>query len=186
MRIETERKNLMDIVNGLHITITFRPRDFSYGDAFEALPDIIRSFYKGAGENPKLINLTSKAPDSTDLRICFFNRRFLTVCSIAPNDDGRKYHIHIFLYGVHQYNIDFKRWGKIVDRELRKVRSISAKGNPFKINIVRDEIDYWIRRFDGCLGDDYQPLVNYISSNQSGNLIGYFKERNNKNFIYHY
>ena len=186
MKTVFEKKNLMDIANGLHITITFKPRDFSYGDVFEVLPEIARSFYKGVGENPKVINLTEKMPDPTDLKVTIFNRRLLMVYSIAPNEDRRKYHLHIFLYGIHQYNMDFVKWNKIIDRQLRQIKSISSNGSPYKIDTVKDEIDYWIRRYDGCLGDDYQPIVNYISSNESGSLIGYFKERNNKNFIYHY
>lgn len=179
-------KNLMDIVNGLHIVVTFKPRDFSYGDAYQVLPDIIRSFYKSAGSEVNLISLTQNTPDACDLKMCAFNRRFLVVSSIAPNSDYRKYHIHIFLYGVHQFNMDYNKWKKHVDRELRKLKSISSSGSPIRIDPVRDEIDYWIRQHNNCLGDDYQPLVNYIKSNKSDNLMGYFKDRNNAKFTYHY
>lgn len=176
----------MDIVNGLHIVITFKPRDFSHGDAYEVLPEIIKIFYKASGSNIDSISLTQKIPDACSLKTCAFNRRFLVVSSIAPNNDNRKYHIHIFLYGVHQFNMDYSKWKKYVDRELRKLKSISSSGSPVRIDPVKDEIDYWIRRHDNCLGDNYQPLVNYIRSNKSGNLMGYFKDRNNPKFTYHY
>lgn len=186
MQTRRSVQNLMDIVNGLHIVITFKPRDFSYGDAYEVLPDIIRSFYKSVGSKVDLISLTQNAPDACDLKISAFNRRLLIVSSIAPNSDFRKYHIHIFLYGVHQFNMDYSKWKKYVDREIRQLKSVSSSGSPIRIDPVRDEIDYWIRKHDNCLGDDYQPLVNYITSNKSDNLIGYFKDRNNSKFTYHY
>lgn len=186
MQIQRSTKNLMDLVNGLHIVITFKPRDFSYGDAYEVLPEIIKAFYNAAGSRVNTISLTQKTPNASDLKICAFNRRLLVVSSIAPNEDSRKYHIHIFLYGVHQFNMKFTKWKKYVDRELRKLKSISSTGSPVRIDIVNDEIDYWIRRYDNCLGDEYQPLVNYIKSNKSGNLIGYFKDRNNPKFTYHF
>jgi hypothetical protein len=176
----------MDIVNGLHIIITFKPRDFSYGDAYEVLPEIIKAFYKALGSTVNTISLTQKTPDASDLKICMFNRRLFALSSIAPNEDARKYHIHIFLYGVHQFNMEFTKWTKCVDRELRKLKSISSSGSPIRIDIVNDEIDCWIRKYDNCLGDDYQPLIKYITSSKSGNLMGYFKDRNNPKFTYHY
>lgn len=179
-------ENLMDLVNGLHIVITFKPRDFSYGDAYEVLPEIIKTFYKVSDSKVESISLTQKVPDASDLKVSSFNRRLLVVSSISPNEDGRKYHIHIFLYGVHQFNMNFTKWQKCLDRELRKIKSISSSGSPIRIDLVQDEIDYWIRKHDNCLGDDFQPLVNYITSKQSGTLMGYFRDRNNPKFTYHY
>jgi len=179
-------KSLTDIVNGLHIVITFQPREFSFGEAYEVLPNIIQTFYKASGSSVKSIDITQKIPDAADIRVCMFNRKLLVVSSIAPNSDGKKYHIHIFLYGIHQYNMDFNKWKKSVDRELRKLKTISSSGSPIKIDQVTDEIDYWIRRYNNSLGDDYQPLVNYITSNKSENLMGYFRDRNNPKFVYHY
>ena len=177
--------NLMDLVNGVHIVITFSPKIFSYGDAYEVLPEIIRELYLSTSTDKPIVPIWTIAPTAGQVQLTMMQNHLLVVASIAPNENPEKVHAHLWVYGLHNINLDSSKWRKAFDRNMRKKKYIASKGSPIFIEPVTDNIDQMIRDRDSDLYDYYEPVVQYIK-NKSSNLMGYFRQKNNPNLLFHY
>ena len=174
----------MDLVNGLHVVITFKNKVFSYGDAYEVLPEIIREMYFAAKLDKPNIPIWTHCPSSREIQLTMMQEHLLVVASIAPNATGEKVHIHLWIYGLQNINMLFDAWWKSFNRNMRKKHYISSSGNPIFIEPVKDGVDQMLRDHDD-MHSYYEPLVKYMKR-QSNCLMGYFHTKNNPNFLYHY
>jgi len=171
------------LVNGIHLVITFSPKSFSYGEVWQELSNIIRFYYEACGVQCQTKH-TGNMPHNDELETTFIAGYSFMVFSIAPNKTGEKYHCHIFIYGIHNYNGTWDEWKKKFDRKMRSLKCVSSSGAPIYYEPVKDPVDRCIR--DNVSSDYYKPLIEYVSQRNYPSLINYFDEKNNKNFIYHY
>lgn len=182
-----KHNELDTLTNGIHIVITFSPKSFSYGDAWEQLTSIIKFYYEASGlDNLLTSNLchVSEVPNNSDLEVTFIANYSLIVFSIAPNKSGEKYHLHTYIYGIHNYKGTWDQWKKKFDRKLRSLKCISSTGSPIYYEPVTDPVDRCMR--DNTSRNYYEPLIEYISKRKYPSLMNYFADKNNKNFLYHY
>lgn len=172
------------LVNGIHLVFTFSPLTFSYGEVWEQLSNIIHIYYESAGAKGKTPKHTAQMPTNSDLETTFIAGYSFMVFSIAPNQNGEKYHCHCYIYGIHNYGGTWAEWKNKFDRSMRSLKCISSSGSPIYYEPVKDPIDTLIRRNES--NNYYTPLVQYVSERKEPSLMNYFHSRNNKNFIYHY
>ena len=183
----TGYENLSDLVNGLHLVITYRPKVFSYGDAYEALPKIVKNLYFACCKDKVTIPIWSKAPDAKHLQLTFMQGDLLVVASIAPHiTTPDKVHTHLWVYGLQDSKLSFHEWWDTFDRNMRKEKYISSSGNPIFVEPVKDQIDDLLRDSGNEMSSYYEPIVQYIKKKSSNNLMGYFRQKNNPHFLYHY
>jgi hypothetical protein len=180
----TKYPTLDSLVNGVHIVITFAPKNFTEGDVWEQLPSIIRFYYEALGESKIKPCVATRRPTSTGLELSFIAGYSLMVFSIAPNKSDEKYHCHCFIYGIHNHQGTWSGWQKKFDRSMRTLKCISSTGHPVYYEPVKDQVDAEMR--ENYSNDYYQPLVDYINDRKEPSLMNYFSSKNNKNFVYHY
>lgn len=176
-------KNTNDLVNGLFVTINSTSKNFDYADAYELLPKVQSAFYETLNTIP--FNLTPKttAPNADDVSELMFFGNFLSVYSIGGNRNGEKCHIHLWIYNLHSYSMNYHDFTSELKKRLKKLSGISAK-NEFGIRLipVEDPIDNELRNNL----DEPQVIVDYVTKRNYGTLMNYFHSKNNKNFIYFY
>ena len=179
--------HLSDLVNGVHMVITFKPKVFSWGDAYEALPKIIKNLYFACCKDKSTIALWTEPPTAKDLQLTFIQDDLLVVASIAPHvKTPDKVHCHLWVYGLHNTKLTFDQWWKTFNRNMRLEKYISSDGNPIFVEPVKDEIDNFLQDDGSEMSSFYEPLVKYITKKSNTNLMGYFRQKNNPNFLYHY
>jgi hypothetical protein len=172
------------LVNGIHLVLTFSPKTFSYGEVWQELSNIIGFYYEACGVSCQKTKSTNRMPDNDDLETTFIAGYSFMVFSIAPNKTGEKYHCHIYIYGIHNYDGTWDEWRKKFDRKMRSLKCVSSTGAPIYYEPVKDPVDRCIR--DNTSNNYYKPLIEYVSKRHYPSLMNYFDEKNNKNFIYHY
>lgn len=175
--------NTLDLVDGLFVTINSTNKLFDYADAYEMLPDIMQVFYDIIGQEPYELTPKTKSPSKSDLDFLFIMSNLLSVCSIGQNQTGDKVHLHLWIYNLHSFNIEYSIFRKKVLSGLKKLKNIS-KRNEFGIKLVPsyDRIDAMIRQSNY----NNQAIVNYINNRNYDTLMNYFSTKNNENFIYFY
>jgi len=183
LNTSSKHSTLDTLVNGIHLVITFSPKSFGYGEVWQELSNIIRFYYESCGVHCQSAH-TGKMPSNDDLEATFIAGYSFMVFSIAPNKTGEKYHCHIFIYGIHNYDGTWDGWKKKFDRKMRSLKCVSSSGAPIYYEPVKDPIDRCIR--DNVSNNYYKPLIEYASNRNYPSLMNYFDEKNNKNFIYHY
>lgn len=181
----TDINCLSDLVNGVHMVITFKPKVFSWGDAYEVLPKIIENLYFACCKNKSTIALWTEPPSAKDLQFTFIQDNLLVVASIAPHvKTPDKVHCHLWVYGLHNTKMKFKEWWNAFNWNMRLEKYISSGGSPIFVEPVTDEIDNFYQDNTTEMSS-YEPLAKYISSKKR-NLLGYFRQKNNPCFLYHY
>lgn len=177
-------EKLDSLVNGIHMVFTYSPRNFSFGDVWETIPQILDIYYESLEIlNPQLA-IRTKLPTPYELDKTFKNKHSFIVFCIAPNKSGEKYHLHSYVYGLHFLKGSWSEFKNKFDRRIRTLRCISSSGSPVSYSPVKDQIDQRIR--ENSSSTYYQPLLEYISKRESPSLMNYFYEKNNKTFFYHY
>lgn len=175
-------KNTLDLVNGIHITSTFNDKITSPGDIYKVLPGIIENLYDSLGHykaNSELI--TTQSPTVEDLQETEDEKGLLIVFCIAPNTKTIRWHLHSYVYGVHQYNVSTKDFLGSFDRAMRQSPLISSSGKPIYYTAVTDSVDANIRKEGSLI-----PLYRYITEREHPSLIHYLHNKNSKDFLYHY
>jgi hypothetical protein len=173
-------RTTLDLVNGLHLTITFADVCTSPGDIFKITPRIIENLYSSLGSFIRDPEITARPPSAADLEKTQDEKKLLLVLCIAPNSKTIRHHLHAFVYFVHNFSIDFESFFKTFDRKGRQIAGISTKGWPIFYSAVTDPLDQQIRKE----GLDY--LAQYIRKRDYPSLMHYFENKNSKNFLYHY
>jgi len=173
-----------ECINGIHLVTTFKPRDFTEGDAFAAVPEIIKTIYGtfGIKISSSNIKVFQAIPDILDVEQTDKCGKLIIAFAIGMNKSERKWHIHLWIYGAHKYNIEFSEWCFVLKKELSRVKSI---GDQVFIESCFDGLDQMIRKYNGLNENYWQPLVEYLTNRNHNNLMGYFT-RNNPNTFYHY
>lgn len=173
--------NTLDLINGLHITVTFQDPNTSAGDIWKIIPSLTRKLYSALGkplkEDPEV---TTFPPILADLELTDIAKELLLVFCIAPNKSTNRFHLHIFSYFVHNFSVDFKEFFKKFDRDCRALPGISKRGWPLFYSKCTDNLDQQIRE------EGLNALVGYIKNRQYPSLMHYFENKNSKNFLYHY
>jgi hypothetical protein len=173
-------KTTLDLVNGIHLSVTFEDPDTSPGDIFKITPRIIKNLYLSLGsfiEDPKI---TTVPPSAKDLEKTQDSKNLLLVLCIAPNSKTMRHHLHAFVYFVHNFSIDLERFFKDFDRMTRQIPGISTRGWPVFYTAVTDPLDQQIRK------NGLNYLADYIKRREYPSLVHYFDNKNSKNFLYHY
>ena len=175
--------NTNDLINGLFLTINTTSNDFDYANAYELLPEIISKFYECIGSTPFSLKPRTIIPNKDDIDIVCIGSQVLAVCSIGLNKNGEKIHIHMWIYNLHSFNIDYKTFCRDLTKKLKGLKGIS-KRNEFSIKLVpcTDPIDDQIRQSNY----NNQVIIDYIKNREYNTLMNYFATKNDKNFIYFY
>jgi hypothetical protein len=175
--------NTNDLINGLFLTVNTTSNDFDYANAYELLPEIISKFYECIGSKPFSLKLRTIIPNKDDIDIVCIGSQVLAVCSIGLNKNGEKIHIHMWIYNLHSFNIDYKTFCRDLTKKLKGLKGIS-KRNEFSIKLVpcTDPIDDQIRQSNY----NNQVIIDYIKNREYNTLMNYFATKNDKNFIYFY
>ena len=175
--------NTNDLINGLFLTVNTTSNDFDYANAYELLPQIISIFYECIGTKPFSLKPNIASPVKDDIDIVCIGSQVLAVCSIGLNKNGEKIHIHIWIYNLHSFNIDYKTFCRDLTKKLKGLKGIS-KRNEFSIKLVpcTDPIDDQIRKSNY----NNQIIIDYIKNREYNTLMNYFATKNDKNFIYFY
>ncbi len=170
----------LDLVNGLHLTITFADACVSPGDIYQIIPMIIKNLYSALGSPVECPVITTAQPSVSDLVNAQGDKKLFLVMCIAPNSNTLKYHLHAFVYNLHNFSVDFKCFFKAFDRSCRKIPGISSRGWPVFYSAVTDPIDKQIRK------DGFEYLIDYIKKREYPSLMNYLHAKNSKDFLYHY
>lgn len=175
--------NTNDLINGLFLTVNTTSNDFDYANAYELLPEIISKFYECIGSKPFSLKPRTIIPNKDDIDIVCIGSQVLAVCSIGLNKNSEKTHIHIWIYNLHSFNIDYKTFCRDLTKKLKGLKGIS-KRNEFSIKLVpcTDPIDDQIRQSNY----NNQVIIDYIKNREYNTLMNYFATKNDKNFIYFY
>ena len=175
--------NTNDLINGLFLTVNTTSNDFDYANAYELLPEIISKFYECIGSKPFSLKPRTIIPNKDDIDIVCIGSQVLAVCSIGLNKNGEKTHIHMWIYNLHSFNIDYKTFCRDLTKKLKGLKGIS-KRNEFSIKLVpcTDPIDDQIRQSNY----NNQVIIDYIKNREYNTLMNYFATKNDKNFIYFY
>jgi hypothetical protein len=175
--------NTNDLINGLFLTVNTTSNDFDYANAYELLPEIISKFYECIGSKPFSLKPRTIIPNKDDIDILCIGSQVLAVCSIGLNKNGEKTHIHMWIYNLHSFNIDYKTFCRDLTKKLKGLKGIS-KRNEFSIKLVpcTDPIDDQIRQSNY----NNQVIIDYIKNREYNTLMNYFAIKNDKNFIYFY
>jgi hypothetical protein len=172
--------NTNDLVEGIALTIT-SSGNFDYADCYENLKPITDIFYQSI-KNPVTTRIYTKPPNDIEVEISLTEKRLIIVYVIAPHKNGDNYHIHGFIYGLHNYSIPINDFTSYVDREIKKLKYLSSK-NRYSVLLkpITDQLDFQIREHNS-----YEPLLNYITKPQFDTFTHYLKHKNSNQFIYHY
>lgn len=175
--------NTNDLINGLFLTVNTTSNDFDYANTYELLPEIISKFYECIGSKPFSLKPRTIIPNKDDIDIVCIGSQVLAVCSIGLNKNGEKTHIHMWIYNLHSFNIDYKTFCRDLTKKLKGLKGIS-KRNEFSIKLVpcTDPIDDQIRQSNY----NNQVIIDYIKNREYNTLMNYFAIKNDKNFIYFY
>jgi hypothetical protein len=175
--------NTNDLINGLFLTINTTSKDFDYANAYEILPEVVSKFYDCIGAKPFSLKPYIIAPTKNDIDIVSIGSQVFAVCSIGLNKTGEKTHIHMWVYNLHSFNIDYGTFCKNLTKKLKGLNGIS-KRNEFSVKLVPciDPIDSQIRQSNY----NNQVIINYIKNHEYNTLMNYFATKNDKNFIYFY
>lgn len=175
--------NTNDLINGLFLTVNTTSNDFDYANTYELLPEIISKFYECIGSKPFSLKPRTIIPNKDDIDIVCIGSQVLAVCSIGLNKNGEKTHIHMWIYNLHSFNIDYKTFCRDLTKKLKGLKGIS-KRNEFSIKLVpcTDPIDDQIRQSNY----NNQVIIDYIKNREYNTLMNYFATKNDKNFIYFY
>ena len=175
--------NTNDLINGLFLTINTTSKDFDYADAYELLPKIISQLYECIGSKPFSLKPNIVSPVKDDIDIVCIGSQVLAVCSIGLNKNGEKIHIHMWVYNLHSFNIDYRTFCKDLTKKLKSLKGIS-KRNEFSVKLLpcTDPIDSQIRQSN----HSNQIIIDYIKNREYNTLMNYFATKNDKNFIYFY
>ena len=175
--------NTNDLINGLFLTINTKSNDFDYANTYELLPKIISKFYECIGSKPFCLNPNIVSPVKKDIDFVCMGSQVLAVCSIGLNKTGEKTHIHMWVYNLHSFNIDYKIFCSDLTKKLKSIKGIS-KRNEFSVKLVpcTDPIDVQIRKSNY----NNQVIIDYIKNREYNTLMNYFATKNDKNFIYFY
>jgi hypothetical protein len=175
--------NTNDLVNGLFLTINTVSKDFDYANAYELIPEVISKFYECIKSKPFSLKPSITAPAKNDIDIVCIGSQVLAVCSIGLNKTGEKTHLHMWVYNLHSFNIDYNTFCKDLTKKLKGLKAIS-KRNEFSLKLVpcNDPLDAQIRKSN----HNNQVIVDYIKNREYNTLMNYFATQNDKNFIYFY
>lgn len=175
--------NTNDLINGLFLTINTTSKDFDYADAYELLPKIISKLYECIGSKPFSLKPNIVSPAKRDIDFVCIGSQVLAVCSIGLNKTGEKTHIHMWVYNLHSFNINYRTFCKDLTKKLKSLEGIS-KRNEFSVKLLpcTDPIDSQIRQSNYS----NQIIIDYIKNREYNTLMNYFATKNDKNFIYFY
>jgi hypothetical protein len=175
--------NTNDLINGLFLTINTTSKDFDYANAYEILPEVVSKFYDCIGSKPFSLKPYIITPTKNDIDIVSVGSQVFAVCSIGLNKTGEKTHIHMWIYNLHSFNIDYGTFCKDLTKKLKDINGIS-KRNEFSVKLVPcvDPIDSQIRQSNYS----NQVIIDYIKNREYNTLMNYFATKNDKNFIYFY
>ena len=175
--------NTNDLINGLFLTVNTTSNDFDYANAYELLPQIISKFYECIGSKPFSLKPNIASPTKRDIDFVCIGSQVLAVCSIGLNKTGEKIHIHMWVYNLHSFNIDYRTFCKDLTKKLKSLKGIS-KRNEFSVKLLpcTDPIDSQIRQSNYS----NQVIIDYIKNREYNTLMNYFATKNDKNFIYFY
>lgn len=175
-------KSTNDLVNGLAITLTSSDKDFGASSALTVLPEIIQVFYRNLGINPANNTLNSRPPTEKQATKTLSGRHLVSAFAIAPNLNESKYHIHGFIYGIHNHSKDLKGFITSVDADLKTLRPLSKK-NSYSVLMkpICDPIDADIRS-----QNSYRPLIDYLATPSYGTFAHYITYHNSRNLIFNY
>lgn len=169
------------LVNGVHIVITFAPTEFSIGECYERLPEITEIIYEASGSFRTKPSITTAAPNTDAFEYAAIARHPIVVYCIGGNKHTDKVHLHMWIYGVHNMELDTFKWIDAIDRSLRSLKVICSTGVPIFYEPAKDGVDQLYRQ-----NWNYTALVNYITKRSHPSLMNYFDQKNNKNFLYAY
>jgi hypothetical protein len=175
--------NTNDLINGLFLTINTKSKDFDYSNAYEILPEVVSKFYDCIGSKPFSLKPNIVAPTKDNIDIVCIGGQVFAVCSIGLNKTGEKTHIHMWIYNLHSFHIDYGTFCKDLTRKLKGLKGIS-KRNEFSVKLVpcTDPIDLQVRQSNY----NNQVIIDYIRNKEYNTLMNYFATKNDKNFIYFY
>jgi hypothetical protein len=175
--------NTNDLVNGLFLTINTTSNDFDYANAYELLPEVVSKLYECIGSTPFSLEPKTIIPTSKDIDLIGIGSQFLAVCSIGLNRNGDKTHIHLWVYNLHSFNINYGSFCRELTNKLKGLKGIS-KRNEFSVKLVpcTDPIDSQVRKSN----HDNTVVIDYIRNREYNTLMNYFATKNSKNFIYFY
>lgn len=175
--------NTNDLINGLFLTVNTTSNDFDYANAYELLPEVISKFYECIGSKPFSLKPRTIIPNKDDIDIVCIGSQVLAVCSVGLNKNGEKTHIHMWIYNLHSFNIDYKTFCRDLTKKLKGLKGIS-KRNEFSIKLApcTDPIDDQIRQSNY----NNQVIIDYIKNREYNTLMNYFATKNDKHFIYFY
>jgi len=169
------------LVNGVHIVITFAPTEFSIGECYEKLPEITEIIYEASGSLRTKPSITTAAPNTDAFEYAAIARHPIVVYCIGGNKHNDKVHLHMWIYGIHNMELDTFKWIDAIDRSLRSLKVICSTGVPIFYEPAKDGVDQLYRQ-----NWNYSALVNYITKRSHPSLMNYFDQKNNKNFLYAY
>lgn len=175
--------NTNDLINGLFLTVNTISKDFDYANAYEILPEVISKFYDCIASKPFSLKPNITSPVKRDIDLVCIGSQILAVCSIGLNKNGEKIHIHMWVYNLHSFNIDYRTFCKDLTKKLKSLKGIS-KRNEFSVKLLpcTDPIDSQIRQSNYS----NQVIIDYIKNREYNTLMNYFATKNDKNFIYFY
>jgi len=173
-----------ECINGIHLVTTFTPKDFTEADAFIKAPAIIKTVYGTFGIKmpSETIKIYQATPTTFEVEHTDKSEKLIIAFAVGMNKSERKWHVHFWIYGIHKYDMDFSEWCFILEKELRRIKSI---GNQLFIESCFDDLDQRIRKHNGVNEQYWEPLVEYLINRNHSNLMGYFT-RNNPITFYHY
>lgn len=175
-------KSTNDLINGLAITLTSSDKDFGASSALTLLPEIIQVFYRNLGINLSDSPLHSRPPTEKQASKTLSSKHLVSAFAIVPNLNESKYHIHGFIYGIHNHSKDLKSFITSVDADLKTLRPLSKK-NRYSVVMkpICDPIDADIRP-----QNSYKPLIDYLANPSYGTFTHYMTYHNSRNLIFNY
>lgn len=180
-RYTLHTQHLQELINGIHITTTFQDKTTSPGDIYKILPDFISNLYSPLEITPENTHSTTQQPTAQEIEKTLDKKNLFIVFCIAPNTKTIRWHLHTFIYGLHQHNFTFKKWkNKFERRTRREIPLISSAGKPIFYTAVEDFIDAGIRN------EGFLFLEKYINKRFYPSLIHYLSNKNSKDFLFHY
>lgn len=173
-----------ECINGIHLVTTFKPKDFTEADAFIKIPEIIKTIYRTFGIKmpSETIKVYQTTPTTFEVEHTDKAGKLIIAFALGMNKSERKWHVHFWIYGIHKYDLDFSEWRFVLEKELRRIKSI---GDQLFIESCFDNLDQRIRKHNGVNEQYWEPLVEYLTNRNHNNLMGYFT-RNNPITFYHY
>lgn len=175
------QQSTLDLVNGIHVTITFNDHIMSQADIYKKLPDIVNAFYGATGIQEPHYCISTDKPTINDLNNTEENKGLLFVFAIHPNRNTSRCHLHCFCYFLHQHNVDFGSWKQDFERRIRALECVSSSGSPIYYTMVTDDLDSSIRK-----SNSLEPLHDYIHKRTRPSLMHYFLHDKQGTLLYSY